>query len=226
MRETRVYDVAEAEIHDHFIRRDPGSPSEHERIRTQGSPSADWRVFGWPGQPTPSYAADPGLWMMAYSFRGHQELALQKAAEPPGPQTESFPAYHHTRASLFERSGNGRQALRSYQWALMLDGTLPASTINLALLRGLSGDLDRGIQLLDQVLERHPAAVNALRNRAGLRIQKDDVEGFVADLTRAYELQPDAVVADILAEHFRESGEGEVASEWEQKAGSLDPTYR
>ena len=223
MRETPVFDVASVEIHDHFIRKDPGPPSERVPIRFVASKTGDWKAFSWPSLPAPVHAADPGLWMMAYGFRGHVELALAKAFEEPGPVAERFPMYHHARGSLFERAGLVDQAQRSYQWALMLDPNLTAASINAALLRGLGGQVDRGIQLLDQVLERHPEAVNALRNRAGLRIQKEDAAGFVADLTRAFELSPNAVVADILAEWYRENGDVETASTWSREAKRLDP---
>lgn len=223
MRRTPVYDVAHVEIHDHFIRKQPGAPSAPSRPRTESSPTGDWKVFGWPNRPAPEYAEDPGLWMMAYDFRGHHERALAKALEEPGPRTREFAMYHHVRGLLLERFGRADQALRSYQWALMLDPDLASSAINLALLRGVNGDPDRGIELLDRVLARHPAAVNALRNRAGLRLRKHDAEGFVADLRRAFELAPDAVVADVLAEWYRDQGDAGTADEWARRAARLDP---
>jgi hypothetical protein len=59
MRRTRVFDVAEVEIHDHWIRRRPGAPSVAAPLRMPESASGDWRVFAWPDARSPSYAQDP-----------------------------------------------------------------------------------------------------------------------------------------------------------------------
>ena len=77
--------------------------------------------------------------------------------------------------------------------------------------------------LLSDVLARHPAAVNALRNRAGLRFEVGDLAGFQADLTAAFELQPLVELAEILADWFASRGNASLAEDWRSRARSLAP---
>jgi hypothetical protein len=200
MRRTPTYDVAEVEIHDHHIRRDPGPASRPARPRVLASPALDWKRFAWPDQEPPEHVDDPGLWLMALAHRGGLERAAERLAEQPGPRVEGLAMYHHSRGSLLERIGRPEEAVPAYERALELDPELAPSAINLGLLYGMRGERERGIALLTAVLARHPAAVNALRNRAGLRFEAGDPAGFQADLTAAFELQPLAELAEILAD--------------------------
>jgi tetratricopeptide (TPR) repeat protein len=223
MRKTPVYDVADVEIHDHFIRTRPGPPSAPSVPRTQESPTGNWVRFTWPGKAPPDSVDDPGLWMMAYAHRGHVDRALAQLDVAPGPYSAQLPMYHHTRGSLLESTGRQPEAVRAYERALELEPGFAPSAINLGLQLGLTAERESGLALLDEVLARHPEAVNALRNRGGLRAEAGDLEGFVADLTRAFELHPTAELAGILADFFRDVGDVGLAGEWAGRRAALDP---
>ena len=223
MRRTTTFDVAEVEIHDHHIRRSPGAASPPARPRVLASPALDWVRFAWPDEELPEHADDPGLWLMAYAHRGGLERAAALLAERPGPRVEGLAMYHHSRGSLLERIGRPAEAVLAYERALELDPELAPSAINLGLLYGKGGERERGIALLSSVLARHPAAVNALRNRAGLRFEAGDFAGFQADLTAAFELQPLAELAEILADWFASRGSTALAEDWRARARSLAP---
>jgi len=223
MRRTPVYDVAEVRIHDHFIQTRPGPPSAPQVPRTQESPTGDWVFFSWPGRPPPASADDPGLWMMAYGHRGHPERARELLDTAPGPFSRALPMYHHTRGSLLEQADRPDEAAAAYERALQAAPGFPPSAINLGYLYGTRGQRDRGLAVLEEVLALHPEAVNALRNRAALRAEQGDLQGFVGDLTRAFELQPSAEVADILAGFYRDRRDPRQAAEWAARAAGLRP---
>ena len=223
MRKTPTYDVADVEIHDHFIRTHPGPPSPPRKPRTQESPAGDWERFTWPGVEEPESVEDPGLWMMALAHRGHSERAYDLLDVAPGRWASQLTMYHHTRGSLLEAAGRVVEAQSAYEEALTIEPGFPPSAINLALLFGMSGDLERGLAMLDDVLAHHPEAVNALRNRAGLKAEGGDFRGFATDLARAFELQPDPEVADILARFHRNMGDGAGAAEWDRRGAALRP---
>lgn len=223
MRKTPVYDVADVEIHDHLIRTRPGPPSPQRRPRTQEAPDGDWVRFTWPGQPPPTSVEDSGLWLMAFAHRRHTERALQLLDVAPGRIAAQLPMYHHTRGSLLDGAGRVTEAIAAYESAMTVEPGFAPSAINLGLLLALNGERERGLALLDDVLLRHPAAVNALRNRAGLRAEGGDLAGFVSDLTRAFELHPTAELASILAEFFHDAGDVASSAEWVQKGMALTP---
>lgn len=226
MPRTGVFDVAEVMIHDHFVRTDtsdaPGAYGP-EGIRFPESAEGDWRRFTWPAGPAPSHLDDPGLWMMAYASGKHLDKALAKLDETPGPTAAGLPMYHHVRGSLLESVGREEAAAAAYERALELDPLLAPSAINLGLLLGQLGRADEGMARLDAVIERHPFADGALRNRAVLRHGAGDLEGFVEDLTRAFEANPRATLAASLAEVFAAQGAQDRAAHWRGIAGRLDP---
>lgn len=223
MRVTPVFDVAHVEIHDHWIRAEPDPPSAPGPLRVPESAEGDWRRFTWPGEPRPEHVDDPGLWMMALDHHGHTERALARVDEPPGPTVARLPMYHHVRGSLLERFERFADAIAAYERALALDPDLAPSAINLALLLGQTGRPDAGVALLDRVLERHPQAVGALRNRAALRYLQGDAAGFERDLVRAFEVQPTGELARLVADWKRGLGDAAGSARWMDRARGLDP---
>ncbi|MEM7307561.1 MAG: cytochrome c3 family protein [Planctomycetota bacterium] len=226
MRRTPVFDVAEVEIHDHWIRTEPGPPSAHKapgELRFPESPDADWKRVAWPGVKAPAHANDPGLLMMALAHRGHTERATALADAEPGAAARTLPMYHHVRASLLEQAGRNGEAQDAYGAALALDPDLAASATNLGLLEGRSGDVEAGIRRLSAVLEAHPFADGALRNRALLARERGDLGSFVRDLEAAHRVRPDAALAGALSAAYAAAGEPARAREWERIAARLDP---
>lgn len=224
MRRTGVFDVARVEIHDHFIRADPGPPSPPTKLRVHESKDGRLAVFAWPGSERPAYADDPGLWMMAEMASGHADLALPFAQREPGPASERLPTYHHLRGSLLEAAERGEEARAAYARALELDPDSAETSVNLGLLLGRLGKPREGVAVLDAVIAAHPTASPALRNRAVLRLQLGDAQGFAADLDTAFAISPDAAVAGALAEHFRRTGKTEESVRWAREAVRLDPS--
>jgi len=223
MRVTGVFDVAEVEIHDHFIRTDPGPPSRPGELRFPESAEGDWRRFRWPGEPAPEHVDDPGLWMMALNHGGHLDRAVELVDDEPGPTVALLPMYHHVRGSLLERAGRTSDAIAAYARALELDPRLAASAINLGLLLGSEGRIDRGRAHLDRVLERFPRAVGAPRNRAALAYMQGDAEGFERDLVRAFETQPTGELAQLIADWKKSRGDAAGFARWSARARRLDP---
>lgn len=226
MPRTGVFDVAEVMIHDHFIRRDTSGargPTAEADLRFPESATGDWRRFRWPGVEAPEHIDDPGLWMMAYASGEHLQRAMEFVDRTPGKAAADLPMYHHVRGSLLESAGRQTDAVTAYERALKLDPALAPSAINLGLLLGRTGDVDRGLELLDRVIERYPRADGALRNRGILRHGRGDLEGFVEDLTRAFQVRPDGALALKLAEFFQRAGDPRSAAEWGRMAAELDP---
>jgi predicted CXXCH cytochrome family protein len=220
---TPTFDVPGVRIHDHRIARRPQVAEPPARPRSLEAPDGDWVRFAWPGRPAPAEADDPGLWMMALAARGHPARALGLVDEAPSARVERLSGYHESRARLLENPGRFPEAAAAYERALRLDAGATSAAINLGLLYGLGGDPARGIRLLSQVIAYHPLAFNALRNRAGLRYELGDTDGFVADLEAAFEAWPQAEVAEILADWHRASGADERASAWDARAHALEP---
>lgn len=223
MRKTRVFDVAGVEIHDHWIRSQPGPPSAPAPLRFPESAEGDWKRARWPGAPAPAHASDPGLLMMALAHRGHIERALELVDVPPGPAARDLPMHHHVRAGLLEQAGRPADARAAYERALALDPDLAASSTNLALLEADAGQLDAALARLDGVLARHPEADGALRNRAVLRQRQGDLPGTVRDLEAAHAIRPDAALAAALANLYGAAGETTRAESWGNEARRLDP---
>ena len=171
----------------------------------------------------PEHVDDAGLWMMAYSHRGHLDQALARIDTQPHPLVDRLPMYHHARGSLLERTGRPQDARGAYERALALDPDLSPSAINLGQLLGQFGEGELGLALLDGVLARHPEAVGALRNRAGLRYEQQDTAGFQADVIQAFELQPSVQLAKILTDWFLFRRDPATAATWQQRATQEDP---
>jgi predicted CXXCH cytochrome family protein len=226
MPRTGVFDVAEITIHDHYIRTDGSDarlPSGPDALRFAESATGDWQRFRWPGTAAPAHVDDPGLWMMALAAGQHLGRALARADEAPGPTAAGLPMYHHVRGSLLESNGRPEEAAAAYEHALELDPELAPSAINLGLLLGQLGRGQEGREHLDAVIERYPFSDGALRNRAVLRHEAGDLQGFVDDLTRAFDANPRAKLAGLLAEFFAGRGDGDSAQRWRELARRLDP---
>jgi predicted CXXCH cytochrome family protein len=222
MRRTGVFDVAEVEIHDHWIRRRTPEPSRAGPLRFPASPTGDWRLFAWPGEAAPD-AGDPGPWTLALAHGGHLERAREQAARGTGQRAALLPMLHHVRGSLFERAGELAAARAAYQRALELDPTLAEATINLAPLLARMGSPDAGLALLDDLLALHPLADTAYRNRAVIHAALDDEPSFRADLEAAQRLRPDAELARALARHAERRRDEEAVRRWTAEAHRLDP---
>lgn len=213
LRQTPVFDLAHAEIHDHWIRRDPGAPSpEFAALRTLESPDGDWRLFSWPGQPAPPWANDPGLWLLASEGARLTRLEPAVLETAFGERSSSLPNAWQVRGSLAERLGQPAAAEASYRRALALDPDFAPAAINLALLLGRSERLPEALALLARVLERHPRSAPALRNRAVLWAEAGQADRAARDLEQAMAIAPDPAVAAALAAHYQASGQTERAA--------------
>ena len=80
-----------------------------------------------------------------------------------------------------------------------------------------------GITRLDELLERHPQAEGAWRNRGLLKNSLGDVRGLASDLETAQAILPRAELARALAQISRRLGDESGASLWEQRASQLGP---
>ncbi len=229
MPETGVFDVAEIMIHDHFVRRDISDargPTSADHLRFPESAEGDWRRFQWPGKSNqPAHMNDAGLWMMPYANGGHLQQALKLLDESPGQTAAGIPMYHHVRAGLLESAGRSEEARNAYELALQLDPELAESAINLGLLLGSLGEVPKGMDLLDRVIERFPLASGALRNRAVLRGSVGDNPGARQDLERAFAAEPRAKIALALASLCSEAGDVAAAVRWRGLAKELDPGH-
>lgn len=224
LRVTGVFDVAEVEIHDHWIRARPGPPSRAKPLRIKEALEGRIAPFAWPSLPEPAWADDPGLWTIAYASVGRLDLALAKADEKPGRFASGLATYHHVRGSLLERGPQGKDAIPAYERALAIDPAQAESAVNLGALLGRTRRPKEGIALLDAVIARHPLAEGALRNRALLALQAGDGERFARDLEAAHAIRPQAPVARALAQHWAQKGRRDLAKRWEDEARRLDPS--
>ncbi|MFT7669083.1 MAG: hypothetical protein ACI8X5_001783 [Planctomycetota bacterium] len=223
---TGVFDVAEITIHDHYIRRDVSDAkgaTPEGNLRFPESASGDWRRFKWPGEKAPDHIDEPGLWMMAFVNGEHLTRAIALIDEAPGEVAIELAMYHHTRASLLQSLGRDEDARAAYERALELDPKLAESAINLGLLYGNTGDLERGIALLSKVIESYPLADGALRNRAVLLYRSGDLAGFARDLERAFSAWPSANLAGKLSGYFASIGDHDKANRYSRMLRELDP---
>jgi tetratricopeptide (TPR) repeat protein len=223
MRRTGVFDVAEVEIHDHWIRGRPGPPTRARSLRFPESPGGDWTIFQWPGSPAPEHARDPGLWTMALAHRGHLERALAELVKGPGAFADRLAMLHHVRGSVLERANRLADARAAYERALVLDPLLAESSINLGAVLTRLGKLAEARTVLEQVLARYPRADSALRNRAALRLAMNDEAGAYADLEASQRLLPSVPVAQALARIAEARGDAAAARRWQAEAAQLDP---
>jgi Flp pilus assembly protein TadD len=224
MRTTGTFDVANVAIHDHWIRREPVEASAPAKLRAKETIDGSLVLFTWPGEPKPSYAEDPGLWMMAFRSIGRADLALPFAAREPGPVSSALPTYHHLRGSLFEESGRNEEARAAYARALEIDPEQTETAVNLGLVLGELGKPREGIAVLDAAIAKHPKSANALRNRAVLHLKLGETERFAADLESAFAIAPDAVLARTLCDSYAKAGRSDLAERWRRAARSFDPS--
>ena len=223
MRKTGVFDVAEVEIHDHWIRRQPAAPSSGSVLRFPESADGDWRLFEWPGAPAPERQQDPGLWTLALYHGNHFERAREFVERGEGAFAQDLPMLHHVRGSLFERGGDYATARAAYERALALDPELAEAAINLAPVLAHEGQAQQGKDLLDALIRRYPFADTAYRNRAAVRLALSDDAGFRADVEAAMKLLPDAALAQAYARYLAQRGDAAGERRWNEEARWLDP---
>ncbi len=226
MRRTGVFDVATVAIHDHRIARVPPPPSPATALRLKGSEGGRVRPFRWPGAPMPSWADDPGIEMMGRLAAGHAGAAAALVDAAPGAFASRLATYQHLRGTILESAGRREDAERAYRSALALDPAAAESAVNLGPLLGNLGRASEGVGVLDRVVEAHPLADGALRNRALLKLQMGDEAGFVADLEAAFRIQPNAPSARALAQIHGQRGDSARARLWTAEAARLDPPAR
>ena len=216
-----VFDVGAVRIHDHEISRSPASPSTYLGVRVKHARDGDVARFQWPWmEPAP---LDPGLEMMAALIAGGEQRALARVDGEPGATTRKLSTYHHLRAVLLEKAGRLDEARKSYLRALVMDPDSGESTVNLALLLGRMNRAQEGIVRLDELLEHHPQAEGAWRNRGLLKSSLGDVRGFASDLEIAQAILPRAELARALAQIKRRLGDESGAKLWEERARQLGP---
>jgi hypothetical protein len=223
MRATGTFDLSEVVIHDHRIVRKPPPPSPAAPLRAKEAKDGELAPFTWPGRPKPAWIGDAGVWTMAYASLGNAERALAFAERDPGETSARIASYHHIRGSVLERAGKTGAALAAYERALALDPTQAETAVNLGALLGRTGDTKRALEVLSTVIERHPMAEGALRNRAIVRMSSGDAAGGAADLDAAFQIRPQASVARALAQHWAQVGAAKLARQWADRAAELDP---
>jgi tetratricopeptide (TPR) repeat protein len=223
MRRTGVFDVAHVEITDHFIARKLAASRRTETPRILHTTDGRLAAFAWPGRERPKHADDPGLALMAAMAVRAPDLARPLLDREPSELVRGLAAYQHALAVALEGFGRLPDAERAYREALRIEPDSPDSAVNLSLLLGRSGRSAEGLRLLDDVLQRHPAADNALRNRALLKLELRDAAGFAADLESAHRLRPDPALARALASYFAQRGEQKRADALLTEAYRLAP---
>ncbi len=220
MRKTGVFDVEAVEIHDHWIRKDPGPKSRPGPLRFPESPTGDWKAFRWPDVPAPAHHGDPGLRLMAL-YHGSHFQQVGPLMNQRSLFAGKLAMYHHARAMLFELSGQFEEALAEYRIAIRIDPDLAESVSNLGLLHGRLGNTKTALRVLDTLIARHPLADGALRNRAVIKRASGDTQGFLADFEAAQKLLPRADLARILAEEWKKQGRSDKANYWQAEAERL-----
>ncbi|MFT5830969.1 MAG: hypothetical protein ACI9D0_001558 [Bacteroidia bacterium] len=221
-----VFDVAEVQIHDHFIRRDIAdapSPTPSDQLRFPESASGDWKRFQWPGVAAPDHLDDAGLWLMAYAAGGHLQRAGELLDQSPGPASNALPMYHHVRGSLLTQFNRKTDAVASYRKALELDPELGSSAVNLGLLLGELGATEEGLEVLSRAIEQHPMADGAWRNRAVVKLSLGDQRGAAEDLGRAFQIAPTSELAMALARLYGDLKQTSQQARWLDLAQQLSP---
>lgn len=198
MPEVAVFDLPHVRVHDHRIARLPAPTPSYAAPRIKHSRDGRLKAFAWPGRPPQELAHDPGLALMAAIAAGFPQRALEHLEREPAPSVQRLATYQHLRALLLEGQGRFAEAAEAYGAALSRDREHIESAVNLALLLGRLGRARAGIELATRVLELHPAADGALRNRALLHLQLGDRSAARADLEAAYALHPLPAVARAL----------------------------
>ncbi|MCH2106849.1 MAG: hypothetical protein MK291_09430 [Planctomycetes bacterium] len=216
-----VFDVSAVKIHDHEIARAPASPERYAKIRVKHARGGDVARFQWPW--LEPHELDPGLEMMAALISGGERRALERVDDEPSEVSRRLGTYHHLKGVLLEGAGRLDEARKSYMRALLLDPDSGESAVNLSLVLGRMGRPAEGIAQLDAILERHPFAEGALRNRGLLKNALGDVRGLASDLEAAQAILPRAELARALAQINRRLGDEAGARLWEQRAALLGP---
>jgi tetratricopeptide (TPR) repeat protein len=161
--------------------------------------------------------------MMAALIAGGPERAQALVGDKPGTESRRLATYHHLRGVLLEGLGELDEARRSYLRALILDPESGESSVNLSIVLGRMSRAPEGIAVLDELLERHPRAEGAWRNRSLLKNSLGDLRGFASDLEVAQTILPRAENARALAAVSRRLGDESGAKLWEQRARLLSP---
>ncbi|MGE0484303.1 MAG: tetratricopeptide repeat protein [Gammaproteobacteria bacterium] len=89
---------------------------------------------------------------------------------------------------------NGHLAAQVEQeiWSIWFEGPVPAAGELLAQARraGQSGDVETATELFDRLVETYPGYAEGWNQRAIVRYLRGDVNGSLADIERALELEP------------------------------------
>ncbi len=222
MRLTDVFDVKKVQVHDHFIQKRLGPPSQFANTRANESPDGNWRQFTWPGETPPEHNRDPGLQLMAFYSRGHTAAALELLEVEPGSAARRLPMYHHARGALFEAVGRLEEAREAYETALELDPATGPSAVNLGATLAQLGHMSEALAVLDEHLARHPASNTGFINRSIVRYQLRDLRGSIEDQESALELWPSADQATTLSELWSELGDREKSVAYTKLASRLE----
>lgn len=223
MRVTEVFDVAGVRVHDHFVRARPPAPSTYERRRLHRSRTGLLVPFAWPGDALGLVEQDSGLALLGAAAAGFRDVARRYMEKGGGELSGELPMYHHVVGTLMEEQGWLDDARKAYERALLLDPELVESRVNLGLVLGRMGRGEEGLALLDAVIEAHPRAEGALRNRALVRLSLGMDKGFAEDLERAQEVFPRVLNARALEGFHRRQGRTAEADRWAREAERLGP---
>lgn len=223
MRATGVFDVATVRIHDHRIERKPPPPSPPGPLRIKSTRDGRLAHFTLPGRTEFTPKSDPGLWSMALTGAYRRDLALPFARQEPGAIAAMIPGYHLVRGSLLEQAGDLAGAERSYREALRFDPGQLESAVNLGGVLNAQGQSQAAIDLLTPVIEAHPRAEGARRNRALAWLAREDTTAATADLLEAFHVSPSEPVARVLGQLARARGDAQEAARWASVAAGLEP---
>lgn len=226
MRRTGVFDVAGVEIHDHRIERKPPPPSPRAPLHIKSAPDGRIARILASGDRSTDRAIDPGLWMMAFIELGRRDLAHEFVPREPGPVANALASFHHLRAGLREEKRDLVGAETDLRRALAIDPMLPESSVNLGGVLLATKREREAIEVLSQLLVRHPKAEGALRNRAVARLSLGELESAARDLEEAQRILPRASIAKLLGQVHERLGRPDVARHWADAARALEPNTR
>ena len=95
--------------------------------------------------------------------------------------------------------------------------------MNLGSVLNTQGNTQAAIALLTPVIEAHPRAEGARRNRALAYLARKDEAAATADLLEAFAVSPRSQVARLLGDLARARGDAQQAARWAAEAARLDP---
>jgi len=226
MRRTGVFDVAGVEIHDHRIERKPPPPSPRAPLRIKSAPDGRIARILASGERSTDRAVDPGLWMMAHIELGRRDLAHEFVTREPGSVANALASFHHLRAGLREEKRDLVGAEADLRRALAIDPTLPESSVNLGGVLLATKREREAIEVLSQLVVRHPKAEGALRNRAVAYLSLGEFESAVRNLEEAHRILPRASIAKLLGQVHERLGRSDLARRWADTARALEPNAR